>query len=571
MLRTSTRPGFFRLFVLVVAVHASAPLLAAEVNWLSNIDGTFSDSAQWSGGVAPSVGDDVFFETGGSSYSVDFSGDTESATAFVRDTDVTWDLAGSTYTLTGADGLQVRGEGVDRGSLLIKDGTLVTTDFEIGNPDGKEINNAFIGEVTLDNASVQAQSIGVGRDAGNYSGPGTLLVTNQSSVIANSIEINSAGTGTGITVDGAGSSLQADFLSMFRFPALGGLNLHNSATATVGDFRIGGGDTFTRSSITTGATLNIDTLRFSGAQDNQDRIDVDSGGSVITESVDVGSDGTFFGTISGAGSSWINNGDFIYSGKGQLSITDQGQLINHGKFQLGKFWGFDRITVDGAGSKWTNGNEVTIGDQAFGRKASVTVSNGGEIDASGQTITLNPAAELIVDNGTIKAKDIILSGGSIAGSGDIQASVFNGSGGFVGLVSPGMSPGVLNIDGAYHQDENGTLFMEIAGLTAGAGYDVLNVSRTAYLDGTLEIVFLNDFTPEYGDEFDLLKADVLSGTFDTLLLPDLDGGLFWRTGYIHIDGAQDVFRASVVPIPASVWLFGSGLGLLGWLRRRRLN
>jgi hypothetical protein len=45
---------------------------------------------------------------------------------------------------------------------------------------------------------------------------------------------------------------------------------------------------------------------------------------------------------------------------------------------------------------------------------------------------------------------------------------------------------------------------------------------------------------------------------------------------IFIDGIYlsdavsiDNFTANVIPIPAAVWLFGSGLGLLGWFRRRQ--
>ncbi len=30
-----------------------------------------------------------------------------------------------------------------------------------------------------------------------------------------------------------------------------------------------------------------------------------------------------------------------------------------------------------------------------------------------------------------------------------------------------------------------------------------------------------------------------------------------------------VYTYNVIPIPAAVWLFGSGLGLLGWIRRRQ--
>jgi hypothetical protein len=32
---------------------------------------------------------------------------------------------------------------------------------------------------------------------------------------------------------------------------------------------------------------------------------------------------------------------------------------------------------------------------------------------------------------------------------------------------------------------------------------------------------------------------------------------------------SNVTAYGVVPIPAAVWLFGSGLGLLGWMRRRK--
>ena len=35
------------------------------------------------------------------------------------------------------------------------------------------------------------------------------------------------------------------------------------------------------------------------------------------------------------------------------------------------------------------------------------------------------------------------------------------------------------------------------------------------------------------------------------------------------DPAIDNIRVSAVPVPAAVWLFASGLGLLGWMKRGR--
>ena len=67
-------------------------------------------------------------------------------------------------------------------------------------------------------------------------------------------------------------------------------------------------------------------------------------------------------------------------------------------------------------------------------------------------------------------------------------------------------------------------------------------------------------------------------TFNTVLGPDAGGGvslLFKADCGANVDcrftalidiGSIDT---AVIPVPAAVWLFGSALGLLGWVRRRR--
>jgi hypothetical protein len=54
---------------------------------------------------------------------------------------------------------------------------------------------------------------------------------------------------------------------------------------------------------------------------------------------------------------------------------------------------------------------------------------------------------------------------------------------------------------------------------------------------------------------------------------NLESVRFWAEGDGFGPGGATVeidnIEVSAIPVPAAVWLFGSGLGLLGWMRRRK--
>ena len=572
--RTRRRKSIFQLCLIGGFSFLGNTLYAAPIDWLNPADGTFSDGAAWDGGVAPGATDDAIFNTGSGSYQVDFSVDTSTSTAFVRDENVSWDLQNNTYTMSSVDGLQVRGDGDNTASLIVSNGSLITTDIRLGDPPEEEVDpptsEVFRGTMTIDNADVQASgTVTLGGDPG-YAGAGELNIINGGSLIAADIVSNPDGSRI-IVVDGPTSTLNAQTFTMFGSPGGGGISLSNGASATIGKYETES-DSVTETTVASGSALNINELVIDGAGSGVNEISALATGSITTGSIEVTQVGRMFGEVSGPGSSWVNNGDLNFLGKGYLRVTDQGQFTNTGTAVIttSDISG-PEVSVSGSGSKWTNGGDVTITGTSVSRAARITASNGGEIDAAGQTITANDFGEVIVDGGTIKASQIVLSGGSLLGTGTIVGNVVNGSGGFVGTVSPGSSPGILNIDGDYTQSVDGALIMELAGLTPGSGYDVLAITGTANLAGTLELIIEEGFVAEFGDSFDLLTADSIVGTFDTLLLPELAGSLYWQTQTIDLLNGSVAYQASVVPIPPAATLFGSALAVLGWARRRSVS
>ncbi len=71
----------------------------------------------------------------------------------------------------------------------------------------------------------------------------------------------------------------------------------------------------------------------------------------------------------------------------------------------------------------------------------------------------------------------------------------------------------------------------LGGLTAGTQYSQLNISGTANLSGALDVGFANGFTPSSGNQFTVLTANTISGTFSSINSAALPGGLNWTLTY----------------------------------------
>jgi hypothetical protein len=221
---------------------------------------------------------------------------------------------------------------------------------------------------------------------------------------------------------------------------------------------------------------------------------------------------------------------------GSRSITAQGGLSNSGTITLGQ----DTTISTNAVNPGVVSNSGTF-TVASGKTA--TLSHG--FSQTGGTTSLGSGATLD-PNDTATITDGVLSG-----SGTVAGNVFND-----GEVSPGASPGTLTVSGSYTQTGGGSLTAEIAGTAAGTGYDQLTVTGAATLAGTLTVNSAG-FTPTDGNQFDVLSAGSVSGTFGTVNgLASAGGGRSYSVGY-----TLTAARLSVVPqFTLTVSRTGSGQG-----------
>ena len=224
---------------------------------------------------------------------------------------------------------------------------------------------------------------------------------------------------------------------------------------------------------------------------------------------------------------------------------------------------------------WTSGGGmVGLGtpSEAFGISADGSVIVGGVSDNS--SYRGNQAFRWTSDAGMVGLGDLYnvpgiwdsiafgvsADGGAVVGSSGgslfsyVQAFLWTSDGGMVGL---GYLPGGQHQSNASAVSAGGSVVVG-SSLTAASGDPEAFVwTESQGMLRLLDVLVANGATGLMG--FTLVNANAISA----------DGQ--WVAGYgINPNGGGEAFLANIspVPVPPAVWLFGSALGALGWLRRK---
>lgn len=322
-------------------------------------------------------------------------------------------------------------------------------------------------------ANAQAQTVIVG-----FSANGGLTIQNagtlSDSVGALGRFLGSTGT---VTVDGAGSSWSNSADLSVGYSGAGTLTIQSGGAVSdqSGYVGRGAGSTGTVTVDGTGSSWTNHIALWVG-NSGTGTLTVRNGG-VVTNGADgfigvnAGATGTV--TIDGAGSSWTDAGNLFVgqAGTGTLMVSNGGTVSNGVDGYIGANSGATgTVTVTGTGSSWTHAGTVAVGESGTG---TLTVANGGMVSNASAVIGTNAGA-----TGTVT---VIGTGSSWTNAGNL--TVGQDGTGTLTIASGGV---VSNAVGAIGANAGATGTVTISG--AGSSWtnsSILYVGQTG--TGTLTI------------------------------------------------------------------------------------
>jgi len=284
----------------------------------------------------------------------------------------------------------------------------------------------------------------------------------------------------------------------------------------------GGTHTLGGNAISGGGTLELisGTMNLTGSP-----VNISSGTTLLQDG----------GTIAGDGA-LLNNGTFNWlsgthggTGTTTISATGSGSIsgistktLSRMIVNAGSLVWIETTVIFGSGAGLTNNGTFDARAESFvfGSGGNGSIINNGTFNRTTGTGNAQIATKFInndklsIYTGTLTFTDSLLNNtvGIIKGTGTLAPPTSNR---FIsnGIVAPGVSPGILSINGIYPQTSNAVLNIEIGGYVVGTERDSLAVTQQAQLDGTLNIQFTNAFLPQIGDVFTIMSYGSRTGQF----------------------------------------------------------
>ncbi len=242
------------------------------------------------------------------------------------------------------------------------------------------------------------------------------------------------------------------------------------------------------------------------------------------------------------------------NGTGRCDILAGGAVTacfgNAGIFNGGE----GHLLISGSGSQCVIDQSFTVGapgpnggglGTVEARESGHMSIGGGLWLGNGSEVTVDASASITTGDASFQAGQLVVGpGGGLFGVGKVSGDVAVDG----GYVAPGYPIGDLEISGDLSM-VGGTFGVEL-----GAGSDRILVSGHAQLGGTLRVDLAGDLNVRTGDEFVVVSATTVSGTFDSLLdLTPYELDIVIAGGTVKL-----VARASDLPCPDA-----TGDGLVG--------
>ncbi|MFN8104270.1 MAG: Calx-beta domain-containing protein [Acidimicrobiia bacterium] len=339
---------------------------------------------------------------------------------------------------------------------------------------------------------------------------------------------------SGGTLDGSGAvAVQDQFAwSGGALAGSGDLRLGSSATGsitndvTLGRHLVNEGTLTWDSGATSGEIRLVETADATGHLDNLATFDIGTGETAYSASgssaprITNRPGATITKTTAGVSSLAANGAVFVNDGTvhanaGLLIVGGAAGSGGSGAWIADANLDFSQGTLDltgpvtGAGTMFVTGATVGVtGSSAF-TPAHITVQ-GGTLDLDNTPVGGNTTAALTISGGTLA----------------------------IGSASR------LQVGGPFTQSGTGRLEFTIAGTDPGTTHGRLDVSGAATIDGTLAATLADGYTPGAADEFVVIDAATLSGTFASV-----EGTL--SAVYDPPNGTVTL-RAGVPPVPPTV-------------------